>query len=213
MLETATQDCSKVGLIQFPHGLCKWITLWLGHMNLTKVCYADIWMWRVGGAVGPVCIHIYITKVYLPWDCFLHQCNHIGGENTMAMIFLISPCCLGTEQPLTIRKNKVRRPVCKSAKSFNFWSKKERWHTFEFAPEGCHWDTSTLSLPTALSKHVQTFRYLGIVIALSYRLKLVLFFFLFVLSVQYSDPKLKQFQIQSLSHAQKLCACLRWAYY
>ncbi len=57
-------------------------------------------------------------------NCFLHECDHIRGENAMAMVFLVGPCCLGTRQTLTIGKNKPHGSVCKSAKSFSAGIKK-----------------------------------------------------------------------------------------
>ena len=60
----------------------------------------------------------------LLWNHFLHKQDHIGGENAMAMVFLVGPCCLGTGQTLIIGRNKVCRPVCESEKSFSAEIKK-----------------------------------------------------------------------------------------
>src|SRR5216684_3860530 len=62
------------------------------------------------------------------WYCFLHQCDHIRGENTMPMVLFVGPCRLSTRQSLTISGYKACRPVRESAKSLKPEIKKLNGH-------------------------------------------------------------------------------------
>ena len=66
-----------------------------------------------------------LTQLFSYW--FLHECDHVGGECAMSMIFFVGPCSLGSRQTLMICWNKACRSICKSANKLVLKNKKKLW--------------------------------------------------------------------------------------
>jgi hypothetical protein len=111
----------KVGVTELQHGLGKLVTLGFRSRDLDKSQEFPDFFRHKGGELRatPRGYYIYMQNlIYLWFDRFLHQCNHISRQSAMAMVPLVGPCGLSTRQALTIGRNEARRPVCKPANKF-----------------------------------------------------------------------------------------------
>jgi hypothetical protein len=89
--------------MEIQHRLYNHLTLRLGHVSWPICAFEHHDLKGAGAMTQHACMYGTCNYAHLLCNCFLHECDHIGGEGAMTMVFFIGPCRLGSGQTLTIR--------------------------------------------------------------------------------------------------------------